>query len=137
MRWVSDPATLAWLATSPALEWDEHNMAKLTKHRVTMVEIEELFAGDFVFSGRIVEPPHVEPRWVALGTTAGGRRLTLILTRRGDRLRPISCRAMARAERRFYAKRIDEEEVAGQGAAAAPAAPQQGSRRSAPRVRDA
>ena len=57
MRWVSDPATLAWLATSPALEWDEHNMAKLTKHRVTMVEIEELFAGDFVFSGRIVEPP--------------------------------------------------------------------------------
>ena len=43
-----------------------------------------------------------EPRWLLLGETDAGRQLTLIFTRRGNRIRPISCRPMRRNERRLY-----------------------------------
>jgi uncharacterized DUF497 family protein len=38
----------------------------------------------------------------AVGETDTGRRLALIFTRRDEKLRPITCRAMRRNERRFY-----------------------------------
>jgi uncharacterized DUF497 family protein len=34
--------------------------------------------------------------------TAGGRRAALIFARRGDKLRPISCRAMRKKEKEAY-----------------------------------
>jgi uncharacterized DUF497 family protein len=46
---------------------------------------------------------------VALGTTGACRQVTLIFTRRGEALRPISCRAMRRNERRLHAERSAEE----------------------------
>ena len=38
-----------------------------------------------------------------------GRKLALIFTRRGERLRPVSCRPMRRNERKVYEEAIREE----------------------------
>ncbi|TMA25384.1 MAG: BrnT family toxin [Deltaproteobacteria bacterium] len=56
----------------------------------------------FLFAGRIVEPEHDEARYLLLGITPTGRRAALIFTRRGDKLRPISCRAMRKGEKEAY-----------------------------------
>ncbi len=61
-----------------------------------------LFRRTVFLAGRIVEPAHEEPRWLLLGETNTGRRLALIFTRRGRKLRPISCRQMRRNERKLY-----------------------------------
>lgn len=63
---------------------------------------ESLFRRTVFLAGRIVEPAHDEPRWLLLGETDAGRPLALIFTRRGKKLRPITCRAMRRTERRQY-----------------------------------
>lgn len=109
MRWVEDEEALAWVATAPALEWDDANTRKLTKHRLTRAEVVAVFAGVPYLLGRIVEPAHAEPRWVALGRTATGRRVAVIFTRRAARVRPISCRPMRRNERRLYEERRSQE----------------------------
>jgi hypothetical protein len=44
------------------------------------------------------------------GEDAAGRRLALIFTRRGDRLRPISCRAMRPKERALYEEARRQED---------------------------
>lgn len=55
-----------------------------------------------VFAGRIVEPTHDEARYLLLGVTPGGRHAALIFARRGDKLRPISYRAMRKKEKEAY-----------------------------------
>jgi uncharacterized DUF497 family protein len=64
--------------------------------------VESILDGAVLFAGRIVEPAHDEPRYLLLGITSGGRHSALIFTRRGDRLRPISCRAMRKREKETY-----------------------------------
>jgi uncharacterized DUF497 family protein len=73
-------------------------------------DIRALIGRDFYFAGRIVEPAHTELRWLALGEDAAGRRLASVFTRRGDRLRPISCRAMRPKERALYEEASQEED---------------------------
>jgi uncharacterized protein len=109
MRWVADADAVAWLATAPPLDWDEANTMKLGKHDLTRADVESVVRGVPYLLGRVVEPVHPEPRWVALGTTASGRPVTLIFTRRSETLRPISCRAMRRKERRLYEERRSQE----------------------------
>ncbi len=109
MRWVADAETAAWLATAPEVEWDIANTEKLTKHGLTPADIETVFRDLLYLLGRVVEPVHTEARWVALGTTGTGRPVTVIFTRRGAALRPISCRAMRRKERRLHEERRSEE----------------------------
>ena len=55
-----------------------------------------------LFAGRILEPAHDELRYLLLGVTSGGRRAALVFARRGDKLRPISCRAMRKKEKEAY-----------------------------------
>lgn len=111
MKWVDDTDAAAWLeglAGGPEdFEWDPGNRTKNRKHGVEPKDIESLLQQPILFAGRIVEPSHEEPRWLLLGQAADGRRLALIFTRRGDRLRPISCRAMRKKERRLYDEAID------------------------------
>ncbi len=83
-------------------DWDAGNRAKGEKHGVEPSEVESLFHRTVFLAGRIIEPAHDEPRWLALGESDAGRRLALIFTRRGEQLRPISCRPMRRKERRLY-----------------------------------
>lgn len=107
MKLAADPAVAAWLLGQPAFEWDTGNSTKsMVKHGNSTAEVESLLEHPVVLAGRIVEPAHAEPRWLLLGQSTGGKLLALVFTRRGDRLRPISCRAMRRTERSQYAQAV-------------------------------
>jgi uncharacterized protein len=112
MKLVPDPASGRWLrrltGASAEFDWDAGNLTKNRKHAVGPEDIQALIGADFYFAGRIAEPVCDEPRWLALGEDAQGRRLALVFTRRGDRLRPISCRPMRRKERMLYEKARNE-----------------------------
>lgn len=103
MRVVEDPATARWLnelaGTADSFDWDAGNRTKNAKHGVRSADIEALFRKPTVFVGRVIEPVHDEPRWLLLGRDPKGRRLALIFTRRGDRIRPVSCRPMRAKEK--------------------------------------
>ncbi len=72
--------------------------------------MQALIGGDFYFAGRITEPVHDEPRWLALGEDTAGRRLALVFTKCGEQLRPISWRSMRRKEKMLYEKARRNEE---------------------------
>ena len=95
-----------WLAQfhgqSDEFDWDSGNLTKHRKHQVKPDDVEALFHFPLVFAGRITEPAHDESRWLVLGQNRHGRQLTLIFTRRGMKLRPISCRSMRKNERKLY-----------------------------------
>ena len=118
-RLVADEETAAWLARRPPFVWDQGNSLKsATKHGVTCAEAESLLERVFVLAGRVVSPVYAEPRWVLFGETDAGKRLTMVFTRRGTRVRAISCRPMGRKERRLYESLIGrEEEARGSGKA--------------------
>lgn len=92
----------AFTGAAGEFDWDAANRSKGQKHGVEPTEVESLFHRTVFLAGRIIEPAHDEPRWLALGESDAGRRLALIFTRRSDQLRPISCRPMRRNERRLY-----------------------------------
>jgi uncharacterized DUF497 family protein len=114
MRLADDPEIARWVdglaGTSEDFEWDDGNRSKNAKHGVVVDDVESLLAAPVLFAGKIVEPAHNELRWLLLGQTPTGRRLALIFTRRGDRLRPISCRPMRRKEREVYEEAIGNED---------------------------
>ena len=103
VRLTAAPDTAQWLGTRPQLEWDAGNSTKSQrKHGFSAADVESILDAAVLFAGRIVEPAHDEPRYLLLGVTAGGRDAALIFTRRGDLLRPISCRAMRKREKEAY-----------------------------------
>lgn len=106
MKLAADPETAEWveaLAGGEALEWDRGNRSKSeVKHGFPVADVESIFAGPVLFAGRIVEPASSEKRYLLLGVTADGRYAALVFTRRGEKLRPISCRAMRRREKEKY-----------------------------------
>ena len=114
MRFVDDPETAAWLEAMQGIgedfDWDTGNRLKNRKHGVEDEDVEALLGQPVVLAGRVVQPEHDEPRWLLLGRDGEERRLVLIFTRRGDRLRPISCRPMRRTERQVYEKAIASPE---------------------------
>jgi len=114
MKLAADPVTESWLirltGADREFDWDVGNLTKNRKHGIEPRHVHALIGGDFYFAGRIVEPVHNEPRWLALGEDATGRRLSLVFTRRGDRLRPISCRAMRRKETALYEEARRQED---------------------------
>lgn len=103
MKLVADPDTVAWLATGPLLQWDAGNSRKSeVKHGFSSTDVESIFRGQFAFAGQIIEPEHEEPRYLLFGVTADDRYAALIFTRRGELLRPISCRAMRKKEKEAF-----------------------------------
>lgn len=107
MKLVADEDIATWLAERPAFQWDAGNSRKSeVKHGHSVQEIESMMDGMTLLAGRIIEPNRGEPRWLLLGTSAVGTPLALVFTRRGNSLRPISCRAMRRSERRLYGKAV-------------------------------
>jgi len=103
VRLVADPEIAAWLAARPTVQWDAGNSTKsAAKHGFHLADVESIFGGAVLFAGRIVEPEHEEARYLLLGATSDGRRAALIFARRGERLRPISCRAMRKKEKEAY-----------------------------------
>lgn len=109
MKYLPDNETLKWLngAWDESLDWDQGNVPKLAKHDLTVDEVEEIFDGDFVFGGRLVMPEDQEwneERYIIFGETAAGREVSLFWTRRGTKIRPITCRSMRHGERNDYRK---------------------------------
>jgi uncharacterized DUF497 family protein len=100
---IADPEMAEWVATKPVVEWDAGNRTKSQlKHGFSEVDVESIFREVVVLAGRIVKPAHDEPRHLLLGVTSDGRNAALVFTRRGEYLRPISCRAMRKDERELY-----------------------------------
>lgn len=96
-----------WLAQfvpdSDRFDWDTGNIHKIVKHSVTKGDVESLLQQEvFVFAGCIIEPAHSEWRGLILGVDRNKRHLSLIFTRRGEMLRPISCRPMRKQEGKIY-----------------------------------
>lgn len=114
MKLAGDVEAARWLSglagASEDFEWDAGNRTKNRKHGVEAEEVEQLFRHAYLFGGRIVEPAHEEPRWLVLGRSDAGRLLALVLTRRGDRLRGISCRPMRRKEKQHYEQAVGSED---------------------------
>ena len=103
VRLAAAPDIAEWLGTHPQMEWDAGNSTKSqTKHGFHTADVESILDAAVVFAGRIVEPAHDEARYLLLGVTSGGRHAALVFTRREDRLRPISCRAMRKKEKEAY-----------------------------------
>src|SRR5713226_8157896 len=82
-------------------QWDEANASKnWTRHQVSQTEAEQVILNRpvVVTDAR----PGTEARWFAFGRTDGDRRLTVVFTIRGPRLRVIPARPMSRSEKRSY-----------------------------------
>jgi len=106
VKFIVDEPIQVWLRNfvpdSEGFNWDIGNERKNIKHGVIREELESIFFQPYLFAGRIVEPVHDEWRGLILGKSANGRRLALIFTRRGNQVRPISCRSMRKEEQKLY-----------------------------------
>jgi len=86
-----------------AFDWDDGNAEKSwQRHGVRASECEEVFFNRPLLV--LEDPKHSsdESRILALGRTHAGRRLLVVFTQRGNRIRVISARDMSRRERRSY-----------------------------------
>jgi uncharacterized DUF497 family protein len=116
MKLAPDASAASWLEAlaggSDDFDWDAGNRAKNRKHGVEPRDVEAMFRRPraIVFAGRIEEPVHTEPRWLVLGKDGTQRRLALILTRRGERVRAISCRPMRPKEKQAYEEAIGQQQ---------------------------
>jgi hypothetical protein len=88
--------------SATGFEWDAGNATKSwDKHRVSRGETEEVFFNApllFAQAGASEQ----ETRYFVLGCTDAGRRLFVVFTLRGTRIRVISARDMSRSERSVY-----------------------------------
>jgi uncharacterized protein len=86
-------------------EWDEGNSAKnWQRHGVTRAEAEQVFLNRPLIVAADSRHSEREVRHFGLGQTDGARRLMVVFTIRGSRVRVISARPMSRTERRVYAQ---------------------------------
>ena len=86
-----------------SFEWDDGNREKnWAQHRVSTAECEEVFFNVPLVVEKDVRHSDSEPRYYVLGQTNAGRRLFVVLTIRGERIRVISARDMSRQERKEY-----------------------------------
>jgi len=83
-------------------DWDEGNRDKNLNHGVQNWECEQVFFNEPLII--LNDPKHsiAEERSAAFGRTEGGRRLVVIFTMRGSKVRVISARDMNKKERQFY-----------------------------------
>ncbi len=93
----------AALSGARQFEWDDGNSTKnWERHRVTRIECEEAFARRPLVVGGDEAHSKSERRFALWGRTARGRRLVIVFTLRGERIRVISARDMSRAERKEF-----------------------------------
>jgi uncharacterized DUF497 family protein len=84
-------------------DWNEGNRGKnWEKHGVTDSECEQVFFNQPLLVFADTEHSEEEQRYYVLGRTDRGRRLFVVFTPRGGRIRVISAREMTKRERAFY-----------------------------------
>ncbi len=82
-------------------DWNEWNLRKLAKHKVTQEEAEELFyVAPFIDEGAYEKKG--EKRYRCLGITASGRFLAAFFAIRDGQIRVITVRSMRKKERKLY-----------------------------------
>ena len=89
-------------------DWDVGNRDKNVAHGASDEECEEVFLHLPLVMAADLKHSEQESRLWVLGQTAMGRRLFLIFTPRGSRIRIISARAMTKHERRIYDETEEE-----------------------------
>lgn len=90
-----------------SFEWDKGNINKnLKEHNVADKEAEEVFSNKFSKIFKDIRHSQKEYRFVAYGTTNAGRKLTVVFTLRGQKIRVISARDQNKKERRAYEKEV-------------------------------
>jgi uncharacterized DUF497 family protein len=103
VRLTPAPDIAEWLGKRPGMDWDAGNSTKSqAKHGFSTADVESVLRSPVLFAGRIVEPAHEEARYLLLGVTSDGRGAALVFARRGEKLRPISCRPMRKKEKEAY-----------------------------------
>ena len=87
-------------------DWDDGNLLKNEiKHNLKWQTIEELFFNEPLVV--VEDKKHsnkTECRCLALGYVDDGRLISVFFTKRDDKIRVISARAMSKKERKFYEK---------------------------------
>lgn len=80
--------------------WDEENVAHISRHQVSLEEVEEALTGDaVVLRGS-------DGRYLGYGATANGRQLFAVyVSRPRGRIRVLTAREMTDKETRFYRKK--------------------------------
>ena len=86
-----------------SFEWDEGNKDKnWIKHKVNINECEEIFFNQPLIINIDKKHSEIETRFYALGHTDLNRKLFIVFTIRGKKIRVISVRDMSRKERKIY-----------------------------------
>jgi hypothetical protein len=91
------------LETASGFDWDKGNLDKNKKsHNVENYECEQVFFNSPLIV--ISDEKHSvgENRYAAFGKSLQGRLLTVVFTKRNDKIRVISARDMNKKEREFY-----------------------------------
>jgi len=84
---------------------DEHRIAHIARHQVTIEEVQEVVSGDYAYiKGR-------EDRWLLIGKTKTGRFLTVVVGERSQKntYGLVTARPASREERSFYREMALEE----------------------------
>jgi uncharacterized DUF497 family protein len=76
------------LTNSAEFDWDDHNREHIAGHGISVAEVEQVFANDYLLSDFDAEEG--ESRWTAVGVTNVGRVLVVVHTVRGEAIRPIT-----------------------------------------------
>lgn len=88
-----------------AFLWDEGNIDKnLKKHKVTVLEAEEMFLRGLFIVTDLAHSTKEEKRYQGLGKTKSSRLLFAAFTVRHGKVRIISIRDMNKREERVYEK---------------------------------
>lgn len=85
-------------------EWDEANMAHISRHDVVPKEAEEVFFDKDNVRDEDLEHSTIENRFLIVGKTKKGRLLYQIFTIRGEKIRIISSRSINKKEVKLYEK---------------------------------
>lgn len=95
------------ISTAYEFAWDKGNIGKNQKHNVEDQEAEEPFGDEEKYILRDEKHSNeVEERYLLLGKTKSDRKLSIIFTFRGNKIRIISARDMNKKERRRYEKKV-------------------------------
>lgn len=100
------------LSNIDGFEWDEGNKEKnWLKHQVSTSETEQIFYNrPLIIIDDSGHSTVSEIRYKAFGRTILGRKLAVIFTVRGTKIRPISSRTMHKKERHAYEQQEENEE---------------------------
>jgi uncharacterized DUF497 family protein len=100
-----DDSIRSLLLRCTGFEWDKGNRDKnWLKHRVDNSECEQIFFNRPLIIHFDKRHSVKEDRFYALGHTDLGRKLFIVFTIRGTKIRVISARDMSRKEREIYKK---------------------------------